>query len=181
LLLPNWLHYDNELQLAGTEEHLEYEHLYKAIEKDDLSAVEKFIEEHPDAVRARVSSHKDTALHIAILGGHMRIALLLVRKMRPKDLELINEYGATPLSLAAISGVIELAKEMVTMNHQLVKKANDHDDGHLPVIVAALYGQKHMVRYLYRVTPKEDLSPERGENGATLLNCLMTAEIYGKT
>ncbi|CAK9143977.1 unnamed protein product [Ilex paraguariensis] len=67
---------------------------------------------------------------------------------------------------------------MVRKNDKLVRVAHDHDDGNLPVIVAALYGRRRMVRYLYSKTPKDELSPERGEHGATLLNCLITADIY---
>ncbi|CAI9108996.1 OLC1v1008719C2 [Oldenlandia corymbosa var. corymbosa] len=108
----------------------------------------------------------------------MKIAEELVKKMRPEDLEMTNEYGSTALSLAAISGATKLAKMLVERNHKLVSIASEQEDGQLPVIVAAQYGQKRMVRYLYRVTPKEELSPEKGENGVTLLNCLITAEIY---
>ncbi|EYU20212.1 hypothetical protein MIMGU_mgv1a019808mg, partial [Erythranthe guttata] len=96
----------------------------------------------------------------------------------PSDLELINEYGATALSLAAVCGATKLAKMMVMKNTNLVTMSNDHEDGQLPVVVAAFYGQNNMVRYLYKVTPKYELSPEKGENGVKLLNCLITDEIY---
>ncbi|XP_073283110.1 uncharacterized protein [Primulina huaijiensis] len=164
---------------GGRCEYLEYESLYKIIEAGDLNATLNFLQQRPHGVRARVSSHNDTALHIAILSGHMRIAEELVKLMEPKDLELINDYGATALSLTAISGAEKLAKAMVSKNQDLLRMSNEHEDGHLPVIVAAQYGQKHIVHYFYEVTPKDELSPEKGENGATLLNCLITAEIYG--
>ncbi|XP_051140270.1 uncharacterized protein LOC127257830 isoform X2 [Andrographis paniculata] len=162
----------------GMAEYIGYEILYKAIEEGNLKAVLDFLKHNPDGMRARISSHKDTALHIALLSGQTRLAEELVKMMNPEDLELTNEYGATPLSLAAIDGADKLAKLMVHKNRHLVQMDNEHEDGHLPVIVAAQYGQKHMVHYLYKVTPKEVLSPEYGENGATLLNCLITAEIY---
>ncbi|EYU18029.1 hypothetical protein MIMGU_mgv1a025126mg [Erythranthe guttata] len=98
--------------------------------------------------------------------------------IEPSDLGLINEYGATALSLAAVCGATKLAKMMVIKNTNLVTMSNDHEDGQLPVVVAAFYGQKNMVRYLYKVTPKYELSPEKGENGVKLLNCLITDEIY---
>ena len=65
-------------------------------------------------------------------------------------------------------------------NDSLLSKENQLYDGPLPVIVAALYGQKHMVNYLYSVTPKELFSPEGGKNGAMLINSLIRAEMYGK-
>ncbi|KAL3528029.1 hypothetical protein ACH5RR_012685 [Cinchona calisaya] len=166
---------ENRVEDEGAREYLNYGYLYKAIEEGKWHDIKSFLEQDPNGVRVRVSSHKDTALHIAILVGHIKIAEELVKKMQPQDLELINEYGATALSLAAISGSTKLAKAIIEKNHKLVSMENDHDDGQLPVIVAGLYGQKRTVRYLYKVTPKEDL---RGERGATLLNCLVTAEIF---
>ncbi|XP_071913957.1 uncharacterized protein [Coffea arabica] len=166
---------ENHVEDEGAREYLNYGYLYKAIEEGKCHSIKSFLEQDPNAVRARVSSHRDTGLHIAILVGHIKIAEELVKKMQPQDLELINEYGATALSLAAISGATKLAKAIVEKNPKLVSMENDHDDGQLPVIVAALYGQKRMVRYLYKVTSKDEL---QGERGATLLNCLITAEIF---
>lgn len=165
---------------TGSKEYIEYELLYKAIEKGNLHLTKSILQQDPNAVRAIVSLHKDTALHIAILVGRMKIAEHLVKMMGPEDLEMVNEYGSTALTLAAIGGVTKLAKALVEKNRKLVIMENEHEDGQLPVIVAALYGQKQMVHYLYRVTPKEVLSPERGQRGVTLLNSLITAEIYGK-
>lgn len=165
---------------AGVNDYLDYEHLFRASEEGNWKAIEAFLQENPNAISARVSSHKDTALHIAILSGHIDIAHKLVAKMEERDLEMVNEYGATGLSLAAICGAEELAEAMLQKNKNLVKIANEHDDGHLPVIVAALYGQKGLVHYLYQMTPKSEFSPTNGGNGAMLLNCLITAEIYGK-
>ncbi|XP_075514648.1 uncharacterized protein LOC142549544 isoform X1 [Primulina tabacum] len=181
---PHAVHFSDHEDDSSMEDHggrceyLEYESLYKIIEAGDLNATLDFLQQRPHGVRARVSSHNDTALHIAILSGHMRIAEELVKLMEPKDLEFINDYGATALSLTAISGAEKLAKVMVSKNQHLLRMSNEHEDGHLPVIVAAQYGQKHIVHYFYEVTPKDELSPEKGENGATLLNCLITAEIY---
>ncbi|XP_073057473.1 uncharacterized protein [Primulina eburnea] len=98
--------------------------------------------------------------------------------MKEGDLILDNEYGATALSLAAICGETKLAKAIVKKNRDLLTIENQHEDGHLPVIVAALYGQKNMIRYLYRETPKQSLKPENGDNGVLLLNSLITAESF---
>ncbi|CAA2984572.1 Hypothetical predicted protein [Olea europaea subsp. europaea] len=99
--------------------------------------------------------------------------------MGPKELELKNEHGATTLSFAAICGATELAKEMVSKNEELVTiETAGQEYGQLPVMVAALYRQKGMVHYLYNKTPKDVLSPEKGANGVTLLNYLISADIY---
>ncbi|XP_051115130.1 uncharacterized protein LOC127240468 isoform X2 [Andrographis paniculata] len=178
--LPPSSDHEDEHQVVEneTKTYLKYEVLYRAIEDGDFQKTKAMIEQTPDAVRARVSSHNDTALHVAILCGYIEIADYLVGKMEGRDLAMINDYGATALSLAAICGATKLAKLMVNMNNSLLTMENEHEDGQLPVIVAALYGQKKMVHYLYNATPKSKLSLENGENGVKLLNCLITAEIY---
>ncbi|KAL2531523.1 Ankyrin repeat family protein [Abeliophyllum distichum] len=154
---------ESSVEDNGSREHVEYKGLYELIEKGNWHDTLDFLQQNPLAKSKKVSSHGDTALHIATLSGHIRIAEKLVEMMDPKDLEQINEYGATALTLAAICGATKLAKAMVQKNENLVTIANpDHKDGQLPVIVAALYGQKKMVRYLYEVTPKDELSPEKG-------------------
>ncbi|KAK4430377.1 hypothetical protein Salat_1338400 [Sesamum alatum] len=163
---------------TGSKDYLKYEELYKAIEAGDLSRTQRLIRQNPDAVRARVSSDKDTALHIAILSGQLKIAEYLVSEMTATDLELTNQYDATGLSLAAVCGAKNLASVIMRKNKKLLSMGKEHEDGQLPVIVAALYGQKRMVRYLYRHTPESLVSPEKGKNGVMLLNSLITAEIY---
>ncbi|XP_073153984.1 uncharacterized protein [Henckelia pumila] len=164
----------------GIKEHLNYAHLYKAVQEGDWKAIHNVIisDNSNEVLRASISSHQDTALHVAILSGHIEIAERLVNEMEEGDLKLVNEYGATPLSLAAICGEKRLAKSIVRKNRDLLTIENKHEDGHLPVIVAALYGQKNMVSYLYRETPKHLLKPDNGENGVLLLNSLITAESF---
>ncbi|XP_057491895.1 uncharacterized protein LOC130777505 isoform X2 [Actinidia eriantha] len=166
----------------GERDHLRYETLYKAIEKGNWKAIKSLLDHPYNTVRAKISSKGDTPLHVAILDGHIHIAEKLVNLMSAEDLEITNEFGNTALSLAAINGSTKLAKIMVNKNPKLVTIENDQNiDGHIPVIVAALYNRKHMVHYLYDKTPIDILSPEKGDRGATLLHCLITAEIYGIT
>ncbi|XP_022893895.1 uncharacterized protein LOC111408359 [Olea europaea var. sylvestris] len=163
----------------GSSENLDYGPLYKAIKEGKWHATNEFFQRNELSFNSRVSAHKETALHIATLSGQTEIAEKLVKSMEPQDLELTNGYGATALSLAAICGKNKLAEKMISKNKKLVTiVTKGHEDGRLPVIVAASYGQEKMVRYLYKVTPKDELSPEKGENGVTLLTRLITAEIY---
>ncbi|XP_027075247.1 uncharacterized protein [Coffea arabica] len=157
---------------------LRYRPLYIAIATGDFDGTKSLLDQDPGAVRAIISSHRGTALQFAILNGHMKIAKELLRRMQPADLNMANDNGCTALTFAAIRGVTKLAKTIVEKNDGLLIKENDGLDGQLPVIVAALYGQKHMVDYLYSVTPRELFRPEEGKNGATLLNSLITAEMY---
>ncbi|KAA8531046.1 hypothetical protein F0562_005755 [Nyssa sinensis] len=159
-----------------------YEWLCKAVEDGDKNVVTRYFKDNPNAITATISPNGDTALHVAILAGNEKIAEELVQLMPKDSLALTNKFGSTPLSLAAISGLTKLAKAMVDKSPGLVSIANEYEDGQLPVILASLYGRRGMVRYLYTMTPLEELSPEKGnppgERGATLLNCLITAEIY---
>ncbi|XP_022848502.1 alpha-latroinsectotoxin-Lt1a-like [Olea europaea var. sylvestris] len=149
----------------GSSENLDYRPLYKAIKEGNWHATDEFFQRNELPFNARVSAHKETALHIATLSGQTEIAEKLVKSMEPQDLELTNGYGATALSLAAICGKNKLAEKMISKNKKLVTiVTKGHEDGRLPVIVAASYGQEKMVRYLYKVTPKDELSPEKGEN-----------------
>lgn len=160
--------------------HLSYQTLYNAIENGDWKETKRLLDLHDNAVSVRITSKGDTALHVAILAGHLGIAEKLVKVMSADDLEITNEFGSTVLSLAAISGCTKLAKAIVNKNPKLVTISNDqHIDGAIPVIVASLYNRKDMVHYLYKVTPIGELSPERGHYGSTLLHCLISAEIYG--
>ncbi|XP_057495719.1 uncharacterized protein LOC130780727 isoform X1 [Actinidia eriantha] len=160
-------------------DYLRYTTLYKEVEKGKWEAIKSLFDRSYNDVRAKISSKGYTPLHVAILAGHIHIAQKLVDLMSADDLEIINELGNTVQSLAAINGSKKLAKAMVKKNPNLVYIENDQNIyGHIPVIVAALYNRKHMVRYLYDKTPTDILSPEKGDHGATLLHCLITAEIY---
>ncbi|KAF5809523.1 putative ankyrin repeat-containing domain, PGG domain, ankyrin repeat-containing domain superfamily [Helianthus annuus] len=154
-----------------------YEDLYNAVQFDDIEQVNDILKKDPKATTARVSSHGDTALHIAILYGRTHIAQDLVNKMPPEGLEISNKFGATPLSLfAALNENTELAKAMVEKNDNLVCITNGNtDQNSLPVIVASKYGRKQMVHYLYSKTPKYLLN---GRDGVMLLNYLITAGIF---
>ncbi|XP_022848534.1 uncharacterized protein LOC111370863 [Olea europaea var. sylvestris] len=93
---------ENPIEDNGSGEYLDYKSLYKAIEEGNLNHTEVFLQQKPDAIRARVTLHDDTALHIAILFGKIAIAEKLVDLMNADDLQKINDHGATALSLAAI-------------------------------------------------------------------------------
>ncbi|XP_071916132.1 uncharacterized protein [Coffea arabica] len=168
----------SRVEEEGPKEYRRYRPLYIAIATGDFDRTKSLLDEDPGAVRAIISSHRGTALQFAIVNGHMKIAKELLRRMEQADLEMVNDNGCTALTFAAIRGVTKLAKKIVKKNGRLLIKENDGLDGQLPVIVAALYGQKHMVDYLYSETPRELFRPEVGENGATLLNSLITAEMY---
>ncbi|KAK0604814.1 hypothetical protein LWI29_019727 [Acer saccharum] len=155
----------------------EYRTLYKAVEQGDFPTARDFIYNKPDAVRVKITFNGDTALHVAVMAGQSDILKWLIHKMSPQDLELKNAMGYTAFSIAAINGFQEMADKMLNKNAELVKVKDHH--GLIPIVVASLYSSKDMVRYLYKKTPHEMLTPENPDrSGATLLNCLLTDEIY---
>ncbi|KAI3747149.1 hypothetical protein L6452_09596 [Arctium lappa] len=169
----------DDQDVSEVKDHLRYEDLYNAVVNDMTGEVHEILKNDPDASRAIVSSHRDTALHIAILHGNMKMALELVKKMPPEGLEMANDFGATPLSLAAITENIKLAMAMVRKNSKLVKiKSGNTEESSLPVIVASMYGKKRMVHYLYTKTPKDLFDPTKGLDGVLLLNNLITADLF---
>ncbi|KAK1587854.1 hypothetical protein Q3G72_017487 [Acer saccharum] len=160
-----------------TSEITEYRTLYKAVEQGDWNTARDFIRNKPDSVRAKITINGDTALHIAVMTEQINILKNLIKIMLPQDLELQNEMGYTAFSIAAINGFQEMADKMLNKNPELVKVKDHH--GLIPIVVASLYSSKEMVRYLYKKTPHEMLTPENPDrSGATLLNCLLTDEIY---
>ncbi|KAH8502587.1 hypothetical protein H0E87_014043 [Populus deltoides] len=157
--------------------YIQYLPLYKAVDIGDLEATMKFLKEHPDGLTASISADGDTALHAAVLAGHIEIVVELVTQLEEGDLEIKNRNNATALNYAAIGGITRIAEVLVAKNEGLLKVPNQN--GLIPVVVACLYGHKDMVRYLYSVSPKEELSPAtNNKNGVMLLTTCINDELY---
>lgn len=154
--------------------------LYKAVDSGDLKQTNSLLDDNPSALTASLSPDGDTALHIAVLAGRAKIVEELVKRLPEKDLETKNNQGSTALNSAAIGGVTKIAEYLVKKNANLLRIPNQYE--YIPVVVASLYGHDDMVRYLYSVTPLEDLDPERSDNknGAMLLTSCILDEHYGK-
>ncbi|XVF17035.1 hypothetical protein REPUB_Repub10bG0082000 [Reevesia pubescens] len=155
---------------------IRYLPLYKAVDSGDLDATKKFLDQHPDALSASLSTDGDTALHIAVLVGHVDIVEDLVGRMSAQEIAVKQKFGSTALNFAAIGGVTEIAELLVKKNRDLVKIPNDHDQ--IPVVVAALYGHRDLVQYLYLETPEEELDPTSKNHGAILLTACIIDEFY---
>ncbi|KAH7851623.1 hypothetical protein Vadar_014411 [Vaccinium darrowii] len=152
--------------------------LYKLVYKGDWDHVKRYLELHPDALTAQISSNGGTALHIAVLGGHVKIVEELVHMISAEELTLPTKTGETTLSLAAGGGITKVAKPLVRKNHDLLGKKNKKDN--IPVVVAAQFGHVDMVHFLYWVTQEEDLDPETSNQnqGGKLLTACIVAQIY---
>ena len=158
--------------------YMQYLSLYKAVDVGDLEATKKFLKEHPDGLTASISADGDTALHAAVLAGHIEIVEELVDQLEEAHLEIKNRNNATALNYAAIGGITRIAEDLVAKNDGLLRVPNQN--GLIPVVVASLYGHKDMARYLYSVSPKEELSPAtNNKNGVMLLTTCIIDELYG--
>ncbi|ESR41044.1 hypothetical protein CICLE_v10025204mg [Citrus x clementina] len=150
--------------------------LYRAVDSGDLETTKSFLDLHPDALTASLSADGDTALHIAVLAGRVKVVGELVKRIDEKDLAIKNKNGATALNFAATGGVTKIAEYLVRKNRELLTIPNQH--GNIPVVIASLYGHDDMVRYLYRETPIEELDPDKGTNGAMLLTSCIIDDIF---
>ncbi|KAB5556387.1 hypothetical protein DKX38_007296 [Salix brachista] len=165
-----------EYEIKDTE-YIQYLPLYKAVDNGDLEATMKFLEEYPDGLTASISADGDTALHVAVLAGHTEIVEELVGRLEQGELGIPNGNNATALNYAAIGGITRIAEELVAKNRGLLTVPNQN--GQIPVVVASLHGHKDMVRYLYSVSPKEELSSAtNNKNGVMLLTTCIMDELY---
>ncbi|KAK9293105.1 hypothetical protein L1049_021091 [Liquidambar formosana] len=165
-----------------TTDYRQYETLHKALEGegDQWNTIKSFFDDHPNALHERITAKGDTALHVAVIAGDLKVVKKLVDLMPKEDLVLKNKFHSTAIFLAAIGGFKEMVVALVEKNHDLVRLESG-DRSLIPVIVASLYaGSEDTVRYLYKETPMELLDPnyENGKNGATLLNALIIQEMY---
>ncbi|KAL4586402.1 hypothetical protein LXL04_011038 [Taraxacum kok-saghyz] len=99
IALTNRCHYVNVDLQEGVKEYFRYENMYNAVEDGDIELVKEIFKNDPDAGRAMVTCHGDTALHLAILSGKLNIALELVKLMASDDLELANEFDVASMLL----------------------------------------------------------------------------------
>ncbi|WRX09432.1 protein of unknown function DUF3447 - like 4 [Theobroma cacao] len=157
--------------------YIRYLPLYKAVDSGDLEATKKFLDQHPSALSSSLSADGDTALHIAVLAGHVEIVEELVGHMSAQEIAVKQKFGSTALNFAAVGGVTEIAELLLKKNRELLTITNEYDQ--IPLVVAALYGHRNLVQYLYEETPKEELDPTNKNHGALLLTACIIDEFYG--
>ncbi|XP_021294847.1 ankyrin repeat-containing protein At5g02620-like isoform X2 [Herrania umbratica] len=132
--------------------------LYQAALKGDWRKAKEFLNMHPGAANVRITKGWETALHIAAGARHIAFVEELVKLMGVADLERRNKYNNTALCVAAASGITRIAEVMVKKNKCLPRIRGNK--GVTPLYIAALFGHRDMVWYLYKVTAAEDLTQE---------------------
>ncbi|XP_022721710.1 ankyrin repeat-containing protein At5g02620-like isoform X3 [Durio zibethinus] len=135
-----------------------YAPLYQSALKGDWEKAKEFLNMHPGAANVRITKGWETALHIAVGARHIGFVEELVKLMSVADLERRNKYCNTALCIAAASGITRIAEVMVKKNKYLPGIRGNK--GVTPLYIAALFGHRDMVWYLYKVTAAEDLTRE---------------------
>ncbi|KAJ6323127.1 hypothetical protein OIU77_012877 [Salix suchowensis] len=149
--------------------------LYKYAHKGDWDETEKYLKKYPNAIKAKIQPYGGTALHVAARAGNLKVVEELVKLMSEKELEIQDDDGDTALSCAATVGITEMAKCLVSKNHNLVTFVNEGKRTALDE--ACLSSNKDMALYLYSVTPFEFLLQDKGNHGSDFLQCAIGAQM----
>ena len=162
------------------EDFRQYVSFRKDVYEGKWDSANQFLSSHPEALSAKISSHGDTALHIAIHEGHKNIVKELVNKMSEENLKTKNNFEVTILGYCAQIGNKEMAKCIIGKSQTLLSIESSNVKL-IPVVLAIKFNPNaiDMIRYLYDETPKEDLMPGKGVNGATFITQCIYAKYFG--
>ncbi|TQE03017.1 hypothetical protein C1H46_011381 [Malus baccata] len=100
----------------------------------------------------------------------------LVQLMTEEQLEIQDVVGQTALTIAAATN-IEMVKCLVAKNKKLLGIAK-YSSKMTPILIAAENHRRDIVRYLYSLTPLEDLKPDKGSWGSELVICCLRAKQF---
>ncbi|XP_044497674.1 uncharacterized protein LOC123219759 [Mangifera indica] len=143
--------------------------LHWAALEGDWDTAEIIFKESDNDITAKLSNEGDTALHIAAEASSTTFVKKLVEKMKIEDLEIKNNAGNTAFFLAAASNRVAIVKAMMEKKEDLINNKGDNDM--LPLVVAALKGNKEMTELLYEATGEELLDDsDRIELLVSLIN-----------
>ncbi|KAK1355034.1 Ankyrin repeat-containing protein [Heracleum sosnowskyi] len=150
--------------------------LYEAALKGDWQAAQGIIGRYPEVINVSITKNYETALHIASSTKHTHFVEELVKLMEPEDLELQNKNWNTALCLAAAAGTVKIAKIMVTKKPILLQKRGNNNMS--PLLMAALFGHKDMVSYLYSKTNNMRGDDWTATDRIMLLHACISANLY---
>ncbi|KAJ6371742.1 hypothetical protein OIU77_002124 [Salix suchowensis] len=149
--------------------------LYRYAHRGDWDATKDYLNQYPDAIKAKIEPYGETALHVAARAGNLKVVEELVNLMSKEDLEIKDDEGNTALSSAATVGITKMAECLVRKNQNLVTFVNELKRS--PLDEACLSNNKDMARYLYNVTPVEFLRQDNGIHGSNFLQCAIGAQM----
>ncbi|KAI5343871.1 hypothetical protein L3X38_011747 [Prunus dulcis] len=154
-----------------------YKPFFDAVWRGDWNEAKEFLIQHPDAIRARHPCFNTTALYMATDLEHKHIVEELVLLMSEEELEITDNNGWTALAVAAQRGNIKMVECMVRVSKKILSIATNQN--WTPILLASGNDQWDVVRYLYSVTPIEDLMPEKGPYGAGLMYYFIATRKFG--
>ncbi|XP_042985036.1 protein ACCELERATED CELL DEATH 6-like isoform X1 [Carya illinoinensis] len=160
----------NIINTWNADYYMEYMPLHNALKSGDWNSAKEFFKLQPNSKSAKITTLGKTALHVSVEAGHVHIVEALVDLMSEDDLEVQDNFGDTALMETTYSGQYKMAECMLRKNKKLVSmgKTIQSVGQLLPVVMAISNGYIKMARYLYSLTPLEDLFPEKGRSGSTL-------------
>ncbi|KAJ0018252.1 hypothetical protein Pint_12021 [Pistacia integerrima] len=156
-----------------------YMPLHKYILEGDLESVKRDYDSDDHALEARITANFDTALHVAVGAGMAKnIVEYLLDTMSDIQMAMVNNEGNTVLSIAAIVGNVQAAKQIINKLPDLNIAANS--SGWIPLFLAARHAQKEMITYLLKFNEPYLLAIRSTEDkaGAFFVNLLIIAEFY---
>ncbi|XP_070673576.1 uncharacterized protein [Malus domestica] len=162
-------------EINPVENPVDYKPWFDAVKRNDWCAAKEFLTLHPSAITA-TDSWGDTALHNATYEGREQIVEELVQLMTEEQFETKNTFGETALTIAAAKN-IKIVECLVAKNKKLLGIARDSSQM-TPILIAAKNHRWDIVRYLYSVTPLEDLKPDKGTCGSELVICCLRAKQF---
>lgn len=149
------------------------------VSKGRWYSVRQFVKNHKEAVNLILSDTGGTALHAAVLAGRMNIVKEFIELMHEESLEIQDNELLTVLGCCVVVGNIEMAKCIIEKNRKLLSIGNGRHQ-FIPAVLAVTYNSIAMARYLYQETNPEDLSPEKGFDGATFVTRCIYTGAFGK-
>ncbi|OMO88699.1 hypothetical protein CCACVL1_08257 [Corchorus capsularis] len=165
-----------------------YEDLWKVIVHEDWKEVKKQVkrlqESYPDALSSPITEFYETILHILVNSDSEKAHCLVSEIIEKIDAEALGKTDYqhdTALSIAAYVGNTKAAKMMARKKPELLTKLNYSDDS--PFHAAARFGQGKTFRSLLLVAQTSELMDDKsffsGDNGSTIVQYLISANLYG--
>ena len=156
--------------------------LFKVVMEYQWEEVVDIIKEHSPCASVRITTSKDTALHLAVSDGREEILEHLVQVLGDKAKDAVkikNDHGNTPLHLAAALGNKRMCQCITDVNKDLVGQRND--DGHTPLFLTALYGKVDAFTFFCQIClPKGIQEYYRGARGESILHTAINGEHFSK-
>lgn len=146
----------------------------KAASNDDWKTAAKIILAQGKAVLlVPITQQRETVLHVAAKGGHVRFMSELLKLLDEGDLESKDDEGNTALMLAAAAGNVQVAKIMVLQNPSLPQMRDKK--GMTALHFATSQGHGEMALYLYGIT---DCILSTEDRVGIYFSCINT-DLYG--